>query len=290
MSGRQRQAVKMRGQAMATVTGTIGLEERRTDRLSGTPRAHAVDRWIYVFTAASFIVITLMGFIPDSLMKIEAVKAGLRPPFPIVLHMHAVLMGTFLLLLLAQTVLMATGRCKQHMKVGVAAMVVAPLLVIVGFILVPTMYHQVWEGAQHAPPALREELQKRVIFVDNILLLQLRIGILFPLFLAIGLRARGKDAGIHKRMMFLATVMALPASIDRISWLPTTIPDSALSVDLYTLLAISPMFLWDVYRNRSVHPAYLIWLAVNLPFSIAVQSLWGTDWWHATARQIMGVG
>src|SRR5678815_784800 len=95
---------------MATIaTGSVIAEEQR-DRLTGTPRAHAIDRWIYVFTAASFIVVTLLGFIPDSLMKIGMVKAGLRPPFPLVLHMHAVLMGSFLALLLAQTWLMATGR------------------------------------------------------------------------------------------------------------------------------------------------------------------------------------
>jgi hypothetical protein len=68
-----------------------------------------------------------------------------------------------------------------------------------------------------------------------------------------------------------------------------TFPTSALSADLYTLLAVSPMFLWDVIRNRSVHPAYVNWLAINVPFAIAVHGLfWDTPWWHATARTMMG--
>ena len=50
-------------------------------------------------------------------------------------------------------------------------------------------------------------------------------------------------------MMFLATVMALPAGIDRIPWLPHTMPASPMSADFYTLVAISPMFVWDVMRN-----------------------------------------
>ena len=133
---------------MATVTGTFGFEQKRPDLLSGTPRALALDRWIFVFMAAWFIAIILTGFIPDSLMKVAAVKAGQRPPFPLVLHFHAVLMGSFLLLLLAQTTLMASGRSAQHKRLGMAAMVLAPALVIVGFILVPTIYHQVWDGAQ----------------------------------------------------------------------------------------------------------------------------------------------
>lgn len=274
---------------MATVSATMFDGQSRQDLLSGTPRAHAIDRWIYVFTAASFIAIVLAGFIPSSLGKIAAVQGGARPPFPLVLHLHAVLMGSFLLLLLAQTTLVATGRCDLHRRVGLLAMVIAPALVAVGFVLVPTTYHAVWNAAQAAPPGAQEQLQQVVRRVDNIMLLQLRIGILFPLCLLIGLRARGREAGLHKRMMILATALALPAGIDRIPWLPSTLPGSPLAPDLYTLLAVSPMFVWDVVRNRSVHKAYWIWIGVSLPFAVAVHGLWDTPWWHTTARQLMGV-
>ncbi len=274
---------------MPTIAETLSDDSRRSDQLSGTPRAGTIDRWIFVFTAASFIVITLTGFIPDSLMKIAAVQAGERSPFPLVLHMHAVLMGSFLVLLLAQTTLMATGRRQMHQRLGIAAFGVASALVLVGLVLVPTMYHQSWNAAQVASPEAREKLQQIVLKRDDIMLIQLRIGVLFPLFLLIGLRARGRNAGLHKRMMILATAMALPAAIDRIAWLPTTFPESPMATDLYTLLAVTPMFLWDIVRNRSVHPAYLIWLGVNLPFALVVHGLWGTEWWHGMAPRLMGV-
>ncbi|HYE87945.1 MAG TPA: hypothetical protein VEA16_16390, partial [Vicinamibacterales bacterium] len=180
-------------------------------------------------------------------------------------------------------------RIAYHMRLGLVSLVLAPAIVIVGFILAPTMYHQMLDTLQSAPPEMREKIEARLLASENIKLVQIRIGILFPLFLAIALRARGRNAGIHKRMMFLATAMALPSGIDRIPWLPNTFPESAVSADLYTLLAVSPMFLWDVIRNRSVHPAYVIWLGINLPFAIAVHTLWGTPWWHATARAMMGV-
>lgn len=274
---------------MATVAAPIAARERRLDVLSGTPRAHAIDRWIYVFMAAWFIVIVLAGFIPSSLTKIEMVRSGLRPPFPLIMHMHAVLMGSFLLLLFAQTWLMATGRSSYHMRLGLMSLVLAPAIVIVGLILAPTMYHQLLDSLQAAPPEAREGIKDRLLFSENIKLIQIRIGILFPLFLAIALRARGRDAGLHKRMMFLATAIPLPAGIDRIPWLPHTLPASPLSPDLYILLAISPMFIWDVARNGYVHRAYWIWLVICLPFTIAVHALWDTPWWHAAARQLMGV-
>jgi hypothetical protein len=275
---------------MATIaTPSLG-QERWRDALSGTTRAHAIDRWIYAFSAALFIAIILAGFIPDSLEKIAAVRAGHRPPFPIVLHMHAVLMASFMTLLLAQTVLMATGRRELHMKVGLAAFVIAPALVLVGLVLVPTMYHQTSDALRAATtPAVRDNLHRVLLMKDNIMLLQFRIALLFPLMIALALRARTFDAGLHKRLMILASAIPLAAGIDRIEWLPTTLPASPFASDLYTLAAISPMFVWDVVRNRRIHRAYWVWMALWLPLALVVSRLWDTPWWHATARQIMGV-
>jgi hypothetical protein len=274
---------------MTAVTQSLPRTGPRPDHLTGTSRAGVIDRWVYVFTAASFIVVTLVGFIPDSLGKIAAVQAGQRPPFPIVLHMHAVLMGSFLLLLLAQTLLMGTGRAELHRRLGLAALVLGPALVVVGFILVPTMYHWLWNSLQTASAQARPELEKALRAKENVLLLQTRIGLLFPLALFIGLRARTSNPGLHKRMMILAVAVALPAAFDRITWIPSTLPARPLSPDLYVLLAISPMLIWDVVRNRSVHMAYLIWFALILPATVAVHVLWDTPGWHATARQLMGV-
>ena len=58
---------------MATVADRFSFKERRPDVLSGTPRAHAIDRWIFVFMAAWFIFVVLVGFIPDAIMKVQMV-------------------------------------------------------------------------------------------------------------------------------------------------------------------------------------------------------------------------
>jgi hypothetical protein len=272
---------------MATITEAAPAP--RPDLLSGTARAHSIDRWIYVFTAASFIVIVLAGFVPSSIEKAAAVEAGARPPFPLVLHVHAVLMGSFLLLLLAQTWMMATGRSARHMGLGLAALLLAPAIVVAGFLLARTNYHGVWGAAMAAPPQARAGPMAVVGVVDNILLLQLRIGILFPLLLWIGLRARRSEPGLHKRMMILATAVAIPAGIDRIPWLPTTMPLSPLATDLWTFAAISPMLAWDLARNRYLHKAYWLWLGLFLPCAAVVHALWDTEWWHRAAPLIMGV-
>jgi hypothetical protein len=274
---------------MATVAGTGFARSHEPDTLSGTARAHSIDRWIFVAMAAWFILIVLSGFIPDSMMKLGMIKAGARPPFPLILHVHAVLMGSFLLLLLTQTLMVATGRCALHKQVGIAAFVLVPALVIAGFILAPTMYHQVWGGAHFGPPAVQKALAPVVPLVENILLLQISAGLLFALFVGIALGARSSRPGMHKRMMFLATAVPLGAAIDRMWWLPSSMPALPWTTDAYILLAVAPMFAWDMVRNRRVHEAYKLWLAIYLPVVLLVNFAWDKPWWHSTAQRIMGV-
>ena len=271
-----------------TTVATPRVSQARRQRSEST-FANAIDRWIYVFMAVLFIAITLTGFVPDSLTKIAAIEAGQRPPFPFVLHLHSILMGSFLLLLFAQATLAATGRLEHHQRFGIAAVVLAPAIVVAGFILVPTMYHQIWDGMQTAPAEAQVGIQAFLHFFDNVMLIQIRVGILFSLFILIALTVRKSDSGLHKRMMFLAIAPALPAAFDRITWLPHTIPESPLSPDLYILLAVAPMFIWDLVRTRSVHKAYWIWLAFMVPSSILIHSLWDTNWWHTTAPRLVGL-
>jgi len=274
---------------MVTITEPLNVRAARSDLLSGTPRAHSIDRWIFVFMAVWFIAIALAGFIPSSLGKIAAVQAGQRPPFPLVLHFHAVLSGSFLLLLLGQTWLMATGRETHHKQLGLLGMAVATALIVVGFILVPATFRPVWEAAHSAAPGAASRFVGRDQFLLNNLLLQWRPGALFAVLLAIGVAVRNRHPGLHKRMMILATAMALGAAISRIPLLPSTIPASPLSLDLYLLAAVSPMFAWDVIRNRRIHEAYWIWLGIWLPISAAVYLAWDTTWWNSVARQLVGV-
>jgi hypothetical protein len=262
---------------------------RPFDLLSGAQRAHTLDRWIYVFTAASFIVITLIGFIPDSVMKLALMNAGQRPPFPVVAHFHAVLMGGFLLFLLCQTLLMATGRADLHRRVGSVAYLLAPALIVAGFLLASSTWHGVWYAAHDGPMEIRPGMLVLSSMLDNIMLLQIRIGTLFALFLFLGLQARKVDSGFHKRMMIIAPAMALPAAFDRITWIPTTLPQSPLSAELYPLLALAPLVAWDIFRNRRLHRAYWILLAVYLPAAVAVHIAWDQPWWHQFVRQLMGV-
>lgn len=248
-----------------------------------------VDHWIFVFMAALFFVTVLVGFIPDSIGKVMALKAG-QPPFPIVLHVHAVLMGSWITLLLAQTTLMATGRAAMHKQLGLAGLFLAPAMVIVGSFVVPAMYHYNWKLVQTLPPELiGMPVEDAERFMSSLVAFQVLAGVLFATFVTIGLRARKTDPGLHKRLMILATAVPLPAAIDRIGWLPSTYPTSAVSPLLYTVLWISPMLAWDLIRYRRLHRAYVIWFALFVPLGAIAANLWWTQGWVGFVERMMGV-
>ncbi len=238
--------------------------------------------------AAMLITVTLVGFIPDSAMKVGMVEAGKRPPFPLVLHMHAIAMGSWLLLLLAQTSLMATGRRAGHRQLGLASMVLGPAVVLVGFVLVPTMYQQLWNSVHAMPGGPDAAGLAQVAARGNIALIQIQVGTLFAILVTLAVRARKRDLSLHKRLMVLAPIVAMPAAVDRMTWLPATMPYSPLSGDLYVLLLASPMFAWDLYRQGRVHRAYVIWLALVLPTDAVVLTLWNNPWWQSTVPWLLG--
>lgn len=242
-----------------------------------------IDRWIYVFMAAMLITVVLVGFIPDSLGKIAAVQAGERPPFPAAMHIHAVLMGGWMLLLLAQTTLMATGHKQGHMQLGVAGMVLAPALVLAGVVLVPTNLQSMIAFSEGAPSEVQAQVNGFLRFMTDIALIQFRAGICFLLLVFLALRARKRDLGLHKRLIILATIVPIPAALDRMPFLYHSMPASPWTVDLWPLFCIAPMFLWDLYRIGSIHRAYWIYAAIQVPAAIVVNLMWGSEWWHSVA-------
>jgi hypothetical protein len=155
------------GQGM---TSSVITQASRSTSTSGPQTlVSVIDRWIFVFMAAFFVVTTLVGFIPDVIDKAAAIRAGERPPWPIVAHVHAVVMGSWLLLLLAQTLLMATRRRSFHKQLGMAAVVMAPAVVVAGFFMMTTMYHFNWALLQTAPPDVAEVGKK---FVNSLMMAQ----------------------------------------------------------------------------------------------------------------------
>jgi hypothetical protein len=265
------------------VANTAGIVRSRSN---AGPLARLADRWIYTFMAALFVAVALIGFVPDSVSVLAAVDAGRRPPLPPVLHAHAIAMGAWLLLLLTQTTLVATGHTTQHRKLGLVGTVLAPIIVVLMYAVAKSAGSALAAIPPGAMPA--EQLAGTKFLVNNLLLEQIRSMALFGGLVAWALLVRKRDSETHKRLLIVATLIPLPAALDRIAWLPTTLPERPVSGDLYLLLLLAPVLIYDLVRQGRVHRAYLIGIGLNLPFVIAAHLLWGTPWWQATAPALLG--
>jgi len=254
--------------------------------------ARFADRWIFVFTAALFIAATLGGFVPESIGIVEAVRAGQRPLPPPIVHLHAVLMGSWLLLLLIQSILIATGRQALHRTLGIAALVLVPAMVVAAPAVEVEYRHNIAIVlGSGLPPGVTPAAALVYLraFRPSLLLWEIRYVIVFPILVGWALWSRRKDPQTHKRLMILATLAPLAAATDRIAahlGLPGPTP---LVQELYPILLVAPLFVYDLTRLRRVPRAYGIWFAVNLPLVVAGHLLAGTPWWVATGQKLLGM-
>lgn len=245
------------------------------------------DRWIYAGVAGLYFAFVLIGFIPDSIDMLAAVEAGERPVLPPVLHFHALMMGAWMSLLLAQSILMATGNKRHHMKLGLAAVVVAPLVVIsMVAVAIANFAFLATATPEHLPEAA---ISARKYASSHLLLEQMRLVVVFAVFVTWALVVRRQAPETHKRLMLFATLMLMPAAFNRVPWLPSTLPESALSNHLLLLLFLAPLLIYDIWRRGRIHHAYVVGIAVCLPFIAFAYAVWGSDWWTATAPRIFGI-
>ena len=160
------------------------------------------------------------------------------------------------------------------MKLGAASLVIAPSLWAAMIAIT------IWRFGERVE---LDELQQG----SNTLLTQLRAIICFAVFFTWAFLTRKTDRETHKRMMLLAAVVLVSAAISRMTWLPTTLPESYAAVHAYMLLLLVPALSYDIARLGRPHAAYLMGLALLLPWLIATQLLWNSPWWMATASRLM---
>lgn len=246
---------------MAVEVGDLGLARKRAGFS------------IHTVTVALFVATAVLGFGPRSAM----IVAGTMPMPPLAVHVHAFLNTAWLALLAVQAGLIAGGRPQLHRTLGVASFALAPLL-LAGLIAVTIVrYHDLTDAGLGA-------------LASNILFLQIRSIVLFPLFFAWAMAVRRTDGETHKRMLILATFVLLDAAVARHGWLPGN--DITAGYDAthgYWLLLLAPAVIYDFARFGRLHRAYVVGLALIVPYAIATHFAWNAPQWHSLAARWMGV-
>jgi hypothetical protein len=215
------------------------------------------ERRFFTGMAAAMLVTVLIGFAPTYYLfpwlhadTARGVAGGTNLT-PLV-HVHAALFSTWILLFLAQTGLVSARRLDLHRSLGRVSLVLAPAVFVAGIWLA------IDSGRRGStPPAWPN--------AEAFLPVPLVSIILFGGFVAAGLTWRRRP-DYHKRLMLLGTMAMLVPALARIirmvqpSFLPFGVRGALVVLNLYLLALI----VFDLSRRGRLHPVTLWGAAIFL--------------------------
>lgn len=220
-------------------------------------------RRFYVGVAIAVLITVFLGFSRSYFLK------GYfgTPELSLYVHIHGLVFTSWVLLFLAQTTLVATGRTDVHRKLGVGGAVLAALLLIVG---TTTAVLRVKGGGSSPIPGVPPLSFLAVPLFDMVV---------FAILISAGLMLRNRP-DTHKRLMTLATIALMSAPIARIPGVLRAGPPGFFGL---TDLFIVAMLVYDLATRRKVHPA-TIWgglvIVASQPLRLMIS---GTPAWLAFA-------
>jgi hypothetical protein len=219
------------------------------------------DRRFFIGMAAASAVTIFVGFAPTYYLK--GVFAA--PALPPLVHLHGVLFTAWIVLLAAQTSLVAVGKVGVHRRLGVAGAFLAGLMTVVGL-------------------ATAVGAARRGAITPEILIIPMGSVILFPALVAAAVATRARPDA-HKRWIAIATIELLTAGVGR--W-PVVRDWSALGMYAMTDVFLAGVIAYDVAARRRVHPA-TAWGGSMLVASQLVRVVAAdTDAWRAFAAWLAG--
>ncbi|MBA2587115.1 MAG: hypothetical protein H0U98_00650 [Alphaproteobacteria bacterium] len=236
---------------------------------------HKWDRTFFLAFAALAWIAVVKGFSPE----VGGHLKGLTPYPPLIVHLHVLAFGGWLVLFTAQIWLIRSGRADIHRKLGLAAVALVPVMVVLGVATTLVSRRLHFEAGENQMLAF--------------MIVPLTDMVLFPSFAIPGLLWR-RNSPAHKRLILLATTMLLPAAYGRWigPWIIVHIGDgffgfmaqSYLGPDVLILAAMA----YDRLTRGRVHPVYLI----AAPWILAVQAITSAiyHWsgWMPLAQRMIG--
>jgi hypothetical protein len=229
----------------------------RTTRSNPAAQGRRFHTWISV----AFLVTAFAAFAPSYYLKSITHAPALRP----LLHLHGAVFSAWLVLLFAQSTLVAAHRVDVHRRLGVAGALLAALMVPLGMTTAV-------DAARHG--ASKDGL-------DPLVFLIFPFGqmILFGVFVGAALWNRARPE-FHRRFILVATACLMTPAIARF---PVIGEHPILCLVLSALFVVAGI-LHDWRSNHRVHRAYVMGclaLLVSGPLRFAAGH--GAAW-HSFAR------
>jgi len=246
-----------------------------TDGLSSKSSAPIVaphtpdDRPLFVVVAIGFATIVLVGFARSYYLR-GLVVAPLPSPW---VHAHALLMTAWVMLFGCQVWFVRSGNLARHRRMGVAGIVLATLVCLVGFFTALGL-------GQHGSPSIPAGIPPLAFMIVPMADLSIFAG-----FVAAAVTFRRRPA-THKRLMLLSSLALLPPALARIPLGDLAALAPLIFFGVPALLAIAAI-VYDSVRQRRVNGAFLVGgvlLILSFPLRML---LMGTSSWMRAATWLV---
>lgn len=257
---------------MATVAPLTALAPEPT-RSRGRPST------MFVWLSALCLLIAVIGFIPTYWAQIAQSTFRGTP----LIHLHAIVFTAWPLLLVSQSVLIARGGLRHHRAWGLAGIVLATTMFLVGLATaVVGMEHRIAQGYG--------DLGRHFLVVPFA-----AIGGFYGFFIAA--IANINRSEWHKRFIIVATASVLQAAMARFFFYaahgmaagqrPDSFPPAPVAASLLPIFTLDLIIvvgaIIDWRRGGKVHPAWLWGLGILVPVQLLRAPLSQTDAWMAFA-------
>jgi len=228
----------------------------------------------YLQLALAISLATFAGFF---FTYFEPNIRGTYPQAALAVHVHGWSFFGWYLLLPLQAGLIQTRRVRLHRTLGSASVALAALMVTTGLLVIGVQMQAAMMAAEPTFFALFGPM----IFATLVL---------FAGFYMAALRLR-RNGAYHKRLVVVASAAGMGAAMFRllgalvgpVSWAPTV---GILATNLFIVWGM----VHDVRRERRIHPAYQIGLAVCVALELAAWLLTPTPVGQALAHSLAWVG
>jgi len=188
----------------------------------------------------------------------------------IVIHVHGVLLMCWLILLIAQPLLIRSGKAKLHRVIGKVSWVLGPMIIISLFFVGRGSYGR---SVGNTP--------ENVILA--IMALDIRGLFSFALLWALAMFFR-KDSSTHMRYMIATGILGIGPGIGRglMHSFDYSIWDALTITDVLDLAIVGFLLGYDIYRKKNYKP-FLVVFIVMLVSALLWQAR-DTDAWQSFAR------
>lgn len=233
---------------------------------------HPADRNFFLALVALIWVGIISGFGLDVVDHFRHATL----PYPLIVHVHALLFVGWLVLLTTQLLLVRGRRLDLHRRLGMLAAWLIPVMVVVGLATAWTVQRQF--AALGDPQFISINLTDMLGFAT---------------LAAAGLILR-RDPSAHKRLMLLSTLYLSTAGFARL-WL-LTIGETGtdhfwgffIAYNIGGDVLIAGLGIYDLVTRGRLHPVYVagaLWILAN---ELAAAWLYFAPWWKPVAAGLIG--